>query len=431
MWLKLQILRFLLHYNYRRVPKERAALEKWQDRQIQRHLRRIAKRSPFYAKRLKKHGKWQQLPTIDKEQFMANFDSINTVGIQKEEAFDIALKAEESRDFSPTINGITVGLSSGTSGNRGIFLASTKERAQWVAYVLLYVLGWQWRKRKVAFFLRANSNLYSAAQSRLIDFRFFDLKADLDENIQALNHYQADILVAQPSMLKPIAQAQLQGRLNIRPQKIISVAEVLEPSDHSILKKAFKQVIHQAYQCTEGFLAKTCPYGTLHFNEDIVKIEKKYIDDRRYHPIITDFTRSTQPIIRYELNDIIIDKKEPCPCGSVFQAIDHIEGRSDDVFLLTDKHGKSIRIFPDFIRRAIVTATTQVRAYIVEQTKANQIVIYLDTLDFERCQASIETSIGQLLQSFEIDNINLVFKPTIPTLKGNKLRRIMRTYVPA
>ena len=37
------------------------------------------------------------------------------------------IKSEENRDFSPTIKGITVGLSSGTSGNRGVFLASEKE----------------------------------------------------------------------------------------------------------------------------------------------------------------------------------------------------------------------------------------------------------------------------------------------------------------
>ena len=61
------------------------------------------------------------LPIIDKEVMMEHFDTLNTVHISKEEAFHIAFEAEKRRNFSPTIRNITVGLSSGTSGNRGVF----------------------------------------------------------------------------------------------------------------------------------------------------------------------------------------------------------------------------------------------------------------------------------------------------------------------
>ena len=91
----------------------------------------------------------------------------------------------------------------------------------------------------------------------------------------------------------------------IKPQKVISVAEVLTPEDKAYLSNIFKQTIQQVYQCTEGFLASSCEHGTLHFNEDFLIIEKKYIDHEqsRFHPIITDLRRRSQPIIRYELND--------------------------------------------------------------------------------------------------------------------------------
>ena len=45
--------------------------------------------------------------------------------IFKKEAEDFAIMAEKTRIFSPKLKGITVGLSSGTSGKRGIFLVST------------------------------------------------------------------------------------------------------------------------------------------------------------------------------------------------------------------------------------------------------------------------------------------------------------------
>ena len=428
MFLKLKIFKYLLIYRFRKEFNSREALETWQNKKINKHLKRVIKKSSFYAERLQKHKSWNSFPVINKKVFMENFDTINTYGIQKEAAFDVAIKGEETRDFAPMIKKITIGLSSGTSGNRGIFMVSVKERAQWVAYVLLNLLGFNLKKRKIAFFLRANSNLYTSAQSRLIDFNFFDLKVPLKDNILSLNEYQPDILIAQPSMLREVARAQQENTIDIKPSKIISVAEVLEPIDHSLLKRTFNQVIHQAYQCTEGFLARTCSYGTLHFNEDMVKIEQHYLDSNkdRYHPIITDFTRSSQPIFRYELNDIIINKEEPCPCGSIFQAIDHIEGRSDDIFIFETIEGASVSIFPDFIRRTVIITCKNVNQYVVEQSGDKEITIYLDSPDFESAKALLEEAFNNLLSHYEVDNCKLIFKPQVPVGNTSKLRRVKR-----
>ena len=67
---------------------------------------------------------------------MRDFNQINTCGLDLKDAMQVAVDSETSRDFEPTIEGVTVGLSSGTSGNRGLFLASSSERAIWVAAVL-------------------------------------------------------------------------------------------------------------------------------------------------------------------------------------------------------------------------------------------------------------------------------------------------------
>ena len=42
----------------------------------------------------------------------------------------------------------------------------------------------------------------------------------------------------------------------------------------------------------------------LHLNEDIIFVEKQYLDGRRFYPVITDFKRTSQPVYRYQLNDI-------------------------------------------------------------------------------------------------------------------------------
>ena len=354
---------------------------------------------------------------------MREFDQINTLGIELESAFNLAEKSEKSRDFSPMINGVTVGLSSGTSGNRGVFLASSDERAQWVAAVLDRVIGLSLRKRSVAFFLRANSNLYDSIKSNMLQFEFFDLLSECDIHVKRLNKLNPTILVAQPSLLLELAHEFREGKLSIKPEKIISVAEVLYPEDKEFLESTFGQTIHQVYQCTEGFLASTCKNGILHFHEDFFIIEKNYLDEdkTRFHPIITDLERKSQPVIRYELNDII-QAQESCSCGSNWLAIKTIEGRSDDILIFDDKDGKSKIIFPDFFRRAIFMASESIREYCLIQSSTTALELFI--VGDDQSYKNVEQSIFDLLDQQDITGITINPIDSTKTEKGSKLRRI-------
>ena len=171
-----------------------------------RRKRKSLTKSKYYLNFVNK-AELEAFPIMKKQSFMANFNVINTAGIALDQALKVAQDAETSRDFSSEINKVTVGLSSGTSGNRGVFLASESERAQWVATIIDRVLGFSLKKRNVAFFLRANSNLYESVKSRLIQFNFFDLLEPLPQHVDRLNSLKPNILVAQPSMLLLLAKA--------------------------------------------------------------------------------------------------------------------------------------------------------------------------------------------------------------------------------
>ena len=378
-------------------------------------------KSKFYQDYANRNQDLKAYPVINKSIFMENFDRINTLGIKSDEAYSIAIRAETSRDFEPMINGVTIGLSSGTSGNRGLFLATEAERAIWVACVLDRVIGFSLRKRSVAFFLRANSNLYNSVKSKILRFEFFDLLESLDDQIPKLNDLKPTILVAQPSMLIELAKKKESGELLINPDKIISVAEVLYPEDALYLKKIFNQTIHQVYQCTEGLLATTCEYGTLQFNEDFLVIEKQFIDSdcKRFHPIITDLMRTTQPIVRYELNDIIHEKND-CPCGAI--GIEKIEGRSDDILVFNSLDDSQIKIFPDFFRKAIIMASKSINDYTLVQSSMNELRLFIDSdkVTYELAKSSILN----LLKERGVFNVAIYKSETRHHEKGNKLIRI-------
>ncbi len=385
---KLSVLRHYLRFKYRKF-KSKEKLARYQEEKLKTQLEFVTGHSEFYKEYAGKP--LAEFPVIDKKVMMDNFNRINTVGIDKEEALAFAIGSERSREFGEKLHNITVGLSSGTSYSQGIFLVENSEKDKWAGYVLAKflpnsILG----KCRIAFFMRANSNLYEAVGSSNIRFEFFDIFADMEDNLSKLQEMGADIIVAQPSVLLVLAEAVKSGRLTVSPEKVISIAEVLEKEDEAYIKEAFGlPVIHQVYQCTEGCLATTCRCGTLHLNEDIVSIEKEYLDERRFVPIITDLERTSQPILRYRLNDVLVEKKEKCACGSVFTALEKIEGREDDVFRFAGENGTEVAVFPDFIRRCILFAGS-ITEYRIVQEPDGRITVYANIDDSMRTRVREE-----------------------------------------
>lgn len=362
----------------------RAQLLAWQEQQVQRHLRRrVLPRSAYTRQRFagRSPAEWAAIPPMDKAEMLTNFDDLNTAGVKKDEAFALALEAERTRDFTPALNGLTVGLSSGTSGTRGLFLASAAERDMWAGTALAKLLPSEVLDQQcVAFFLRANSSLYTNVRSRRLRFEYFDLLQPPAGHIARLNALQPTILVGPPSLLRLLAEAQAAGRLKIAPGKIVSVAEVLDPLDASVIGEVFGQIVHQVYQCTEGFLGSTCRLGTLHLHDDLVVIHKEWLDraQRKFVPIITDFYRVSQPIVRYRLDDILTERAEPCPCGSLFTALDGIEGRCDDLFYLPALAGEGwVPVFPDFVRWALLASAPDLEGYVARQLAPDQVEVAL------------------------------------------------------
>ena len=374
---RLAVLAAWVRARYRPPFRSREALERWQDAAARRLLATIVPRSPFYARHFAGHdlADWRQLPTIDKPTMMANLTGLNTRGIDADEAMRVALAAEASRDFRPEIGGVTVGLSSGTSGSRGLFLVTPEERLAWAGTILARVLPDRilgLRPHRIAFFLRANSNLYETVGSSRIAFTFFDLVEPLDGHVGRLADLKPTILVAPPSVLRALADS----GVRIAPDRVVSVAEVLDPLDEAVIRRTFGRTVHQVYQATEGLLGSTCAFGTLHLAEDVVAIQREPLGDGRFSPIVTDLHREGQPIVRYRLNDVLVEREVPCLCGSVMVGLERVEGRADDCFHVRTKSGWRV-LFPDVVRHAIVAASN-LTAFGVRQVTANQVELYVD-----------------------------------------------------
>ena len=231
-------------------------------------------------------------------------------------------------------------------------------------------------------------------------------------------------------MLRQLALGVIAGKLALAPKKVISVAEVLEAQDRALIVQAFGAV-HEIYQATEGFLASTCEHGVLHLNEEYVHVEPQWLDreQRRFVPVITDFTRITQPIVRYRLDDILLARARPCLCGRATRAIDGIEGRCDDMLVLPAADDESISVFADVLTRAFAQALPADCDYRLAQQGAATLQLHAaqDTAGL----AALKTHLEGVLQGLgvAVERLHWTVSSELPafdpTMKRRRIRRLL------
>lgn len=123
---------------------------------------------------------------------------------------------------------------------------------------------------------------------------------------------------------------------------------------------------HAAADCTV--------HAGLHLFEDTAMIE---VVDDEYRPVpggrmgtrylLTNLCNPVQPLIRYEVTDMLCKATTPCACGRPFALVEALGGRSEDQLYLprADGHTGRIAVTPMIISLA-VEAFLGVREYIAD-----------------------------------------------------------------
>ena len=309
------------------------------------------------------------LPVTDKPTLMSAFDAYNQAGIAAEAGW-------AAFSGSKRLGELTVGASTGTSGNRGLFVISNHERFRWLGVMLAKALPDFWyRRQRVAVILPINTPLYDAANaSSLLTLRFFDVTSGPESWVDDLQAFAPTVIVSSPRILVWIARhAPL-----LNPRKLFSAAETLDPHERLVIEQRFGGTLGQIYMATEGLIAVSCREGTLHLCDDTMFIELEPAAGGLVTPLITDFSRQMQVMVRYRMNDLLRMAEKPCRCGSPLRAVAELIGRQDDAFRFrVAETGKVIEFTPDVLRNAIVDADRRIDDYRLIQTGAATVELML------------------------------------------------------
>jgi phenylacetate-CoA ligase len=357
-----------------------------QQQRLRALLAHAVEHSPFHRRRLRgldpsraQLSDLTELPVMTKSQMMDHFDDVVTDRRLSRRIVEQRLVA--SRHGPGLLFDRYVCLASGgSSGQRGIFVQTLGEYLDFVAslvrpaYAAALAAGGPPPQGLPVGIVAAASAVHSsgfgAAVADRPPVRLIPAPATLPlpEIVARLNAAQPPALLGYPSKLAELAREKVDGRLQITPRSVTSVAEMLTEPDRGLIEHAFEVPVTNAFVSTEGLVGHSQPGGTvLSFASDMCLAE--LVDDD-YQPappgvpsakvLVTNLHNLTQPLVRYELTDRFANQSSGPPDGWLHASV---EGRADDIF-----YYPNVAVHPHAIRSALVSQPS-VREYQVHQTR--------------------------------------------------------------
>jgi phenylacetate-coenzyme A ligase PaaK-like adenylate-forming protein len=366
-----------------RLARELIAHDTWTSDQLQAlQRRRLAElvrhaiaSSPFYRERYAGLDpgdpvELPRLPVVDKATVMARFDDLvcdRRLTLAAVEAHLDGLTRDEL-----LLDRYRAMATGGSTGRKGVFVADRPEWRQYLAgfFRWNHYIGLKPRlprRLRIASVAAARPLHMSYRLATSIDvglYRVLRLDAAMPPAamVEALNRHQPEFLYAYGSVLGLLAAEQLDGRLRISPAAISSSGETHTDELRDAIRAAWGTSSFEMYGMTEaGIIGSHCDRHTgIHLFEDQAIVE---VVDERDRPVpdgqlghkllVTNLVTRTQPLLRYEVSDMVAVAPEPCPCGRPFRLLRGIEGRNDDVLHLPAAAGGTVAVHPLALRGAL------------------------------------------------------------------------------
>lgn len=294
--------------------------------------------SPFYARlhRGLENRPLHELPIVTREELVTRVDDIATVPRRE------AIKVSEGA------KGFLTPTTPGSEGRPAMLMWNDEE---WTTTLASYARALDWAcvpirsspRMRLALIApqrpsQVSALLVATLAESFINVLTIDPTEPLGSMAARLEAFQPDVLVAHPTVARPLSDLALARQVGIRPRAVLTTSDVLTRETRLKILDAFAVEPHDLYATTEtGGIASECALHERHLFEDLV-IPEVVDRDGRPAPIGTPGARvlvsvlhsRTLPLIRYEITDRIALRAGACPCGRPYALLDRVEGRSGD-----------------------------------------------------------------------------------------------------
>ncbi len=352
----------------------RDAIERTQTQRRDALLDITVQRSRFYQRHFGKHLKqgahFSDLPPVTKPELMAHFSDWVT-DPEVSLASLTAHLGDLEKIAQPYLGRYLVWESSGSSGIPGIFIQDAASMQVYDALESLRITPTEsfqrlcnplWVGQRLAFVGAVNGHFASNVTFERLrnslpflrqSMQTFSILQPIASLVAELEDFAPTILATYPSTALQLACLAERNDLGIRPIEIWTGGEHLSEAARKKIKQVFQCRVRASYGASEFLpIARECEAGRLHVNADWVLLEPVDRNQRLVAEgelsdtvLLTNLVNTTQPLVRYDLQDRVRMFHGPCACGSHLPTIE-VLGRQDDVLRLHDKHGKRLLLSP-------------------------------------------------------------------------------------
>ncbi|MGE3289189.1 MAG: phenylacetate--CoA ligase family protein [Pseudonocardia sp.] len=383
----------------RELVGELMARTRWSAEQFEAHqrerldalLRHAVTVSPFHRRRLGADptgASLAELPTMSKTDLMRHFDEI--VSDPRLRRATVRAHLDSPAGDQP-LHDHLVFTTSGSTGEPAIFVATPDDFAPWVAALLRALILFGVRPgmrigglgsgsgRHISRHLVAGLQGGAPASAPRTSVHM-----PVPEIVSAFNAYQPEVIPGYPSLVALVAQEQLAGRLHIAPRIVAYAGEVLSADMHAQITAAWGVEPFSMYSTTEAGMIASGGSAGMHIWEDLALLEVVDEHDRPlppgvagHHVLLTNLVNRTQPLIRYEITDLVTLAEGPDPTGMPFRRMASIEGRTDDIAHLPARSGGTVAVAPHLLRAPIANTPGLRQFQVVVRPTALRIAVAL------------------------------------------------------
>jgi len=426
----------------RNAKATRQAIEARQLAKFRRLVRHAAARSPYYADVIRQHRidpdqcRPQDFPILTKAQVMENFDRLVTdrrVTRAKVTAF-----LESSKDPNELMDGAYyVVHTSGSSGEPGLFVYSRQDWTRGVTQALR-INPFKPGKRRLAFYGASEGHFTGvtfAATCRkpplswIYDVAVFDVNQPLGLSLEGLNQFQPTILMGYASALALLAERQQAGQLHITPEFVQSSAEPVAAADRASVETTFGVPLLNVYSCTEHLIMGFSHpgFGGMYLLEDDLIFE--LAGDQT---IVTNLFNATQPLIRYQMSDVLTAIPDPHPVLP-FTKVSEVAGRREHMPFFANPAGTEDFIHPAAIIEFLVPGVRRFQMAVFDKTACEMRLCLDPGLSETERSAAIATAETRFRDIFRAKNLGNVRTSVrvVDALEPDPNTRKFRLIVPA
>ena len=279
----------------------------------------------------------------------------------------------------------------------------------------------QWKRFKM--------NLHRAFDRHLV-LSCFDFTPDrMRQNLDRMNRYRAEVIVAYTNSLYEFALfLKRESLVPVSPRSIIVGAEKLHDFQRTLIEEVFRAPVFETYGSREFMLigAECDQHTGLHLSMENLLVEVLDEDGSQTpsgqegNVVVTDLFNYGMPFVRYATGDRAIAGFETCSCGRGLPLLKKVVGRNAEILTAPDGRRVSGLFVPHLMKEF-----PEVRRFQVVQQELDLIDVKL-VVAGSLLEAHRELMLSELRRVMGAEvNFNLQLVDDIPLTNAGKMKVVV------